>query len=412
MQKLDIYKHDALYKNWKEDALNCGIDNLTKENSDMLIKFIFDLETGVNVSGSKKGGRTPARLNNVRQRMSQMFRMMEARGVKNFAVTSKKDLMKLEKDVAEFFKEMRGGEIKTDKGNTYKSVATYVRVFKSFWHWNQKVNRKKGKVIFDITQDVDASSNEPKFVYLTKDDFLNKFLPHFDENEQTFLLFCYDSIIRFPTEVLSLTAENVYKEDGEVWVHIPKEIAKTKRERHFNLLLSGNEIMDYIQRNKIAPKDYIFNLSPPVFIDKMQKVAKQLWGDQVSHQKAGELFNKITPYDLRHSGAIYLRIMAKMNPGDISLDAIRERAGWSDFKMLDYYSKFIGIDGKIEKRGLLTKKDMTEMEEQMAKQSKEMMLLRAMMLKFSQQHPKFELSLTQEEFNNLSSTIKERQGDK
>lgn len=364
MQKLDIYKHDDLYKNWKEDALNCGIDNLTKENSDILIKFIFDLEAGVNVNGSKKGGRSTARLNNVRQRMSQMFRMMQARGIKNFSVTSRKDLLQLEIDVAEFFKEMRNGEIKTDKGNIYKSVDTYVSIFKSFWHWYQKVNRKKGKVIFDITLDLDATPNDPKFVYITHKDFKEKYLPHFDEDEQTFLLFVFDSLIRWPTEALSLTVNNTYNENGDVWVHIPKEIAKTKRDRDFNLLMCGDEILDYIKRKKLEPADYLFNLSPPGFIDKMQKVAKQIWGDSISHPKAGELYKNITPYDLRHSGAIYYRIMAKKNPGEISLDAVRERGGWSNFKMLDYYTKFIGIDGKIEKRGLLTKKEMTDMEKE------------------------------------------------
>ena len=67
-------------------------------------------------------------------------------------------------------------------------------------------------------------------------------------------------------------------------------------------------------------------------------------------------------YDFRHSGAIHLRVLAKNNPGAVSLDAIRHRAGWTSFDMLNYYTRFIGMDGRIEKRGILIPREQQELE--------------------------------------------------
>lgn len=385
MQKLDIYHHKQRYENWKEKVKEEGEEGMTKQNSDILLKFIFDMEQGVNVNGGRKGARAPARLNNLRQRLAQIFRLLEERKAGKIAVTTIKDLQVLEKKVSQLFKDMRDGTLKTQKGKVYRSTGDYVRIFKSFWHWYQKVNRKKGKIILDITTDLDNSDIERHFVYITKEDFMDKYLTHFDEDEQTFLLFAFDSLMRFPSEILSVKVSNIYQEDGEVWVHVPAEIAKTKRDRDFNLLLSGKEILDYIERKKLQQDDYLFKLSPPVLIDKMQKVAKQIWGEAVSHQKAGEKYCKITPYDLRHSGAIFLRKKAKENPAHISLDAIRERGGWTDFKMLDYYTKFIGLDGKIEKRGLLTKKEVSEMEARLEQLEKALTHIPELLVKYAQE---------------------------
>ncbi|MBS3171853.1 hypothetical protein J4449_04555, partial [Candidatus Woesearchaeota archaeon] len=53
-----------------------------------------------------------------------------------------------------FFNKMRSGEIKKSDGKEYKSVADYVKTFKTFWHWYMKVNRKEGREIIDITTDL------------------------------------------------------------------------------------------------------------------------------------------------------------------------------------------------------------------------------------------------------------------
>lgn len=353
--KRDIWGHEKRYLKWKEEYMHLGIDGLTKNNSDILVEFILDMEVGVNVSNKNvKGGRSYPRLNNLRQRLAQMIRLLQERGVKDITKIS-------EAEINKFFSEMRKGIIKTAKDNPYRSVADYTKIFKSFWRWYMKSRRKIGVVIPNITEDLDTTELGKKpFVYLKKDD-LDKMLPYFEENEQVILLFVYDSLIRSPGELLNLKTSDMFKENGEVWVNIPEEISKTFG-RSFNLLYSGEALLKYIERNKLQPNDYLFNFSSPVFTSKIQEVAGQVFGDRISDARAGEYYKNMTLYDLRHSGAIHLRVMAKENPENISIDAIRHRGGWTDFDMLNYYTQFIGLDGKIDKKGLLIKQDKTQLE--------------------------------------------------
>src|SRR5208283_4010718 len=76
----------------------------------------------------------------------------------------------------------------------------------------------------------------------------------------------------------------------------------------------------------------------------------------ISNPMAGGRYSELSLYDLRHSGAINLRILAQNNP-KISLDSIRQRAGWVDMTMLNYYTKFIGLDGAIDKNELIIEED-------------------------------------------------------
>jgi len=70
---------------------------------------------------------------------------------------------------------------------------------------------------------------------------------------------------------------------------------------------------------------------------------------------------------LRHSGAVHLRKLANQN-GNISLDAIRQRGGWTNFKMLDYYTRCIGINGNISKNDLILEEDKSRIEKDLVEQ--------------------------------------------
>jgi len=48
------------------------------------------------------------------------------------------------------------------------TVQDYVKIFKAFWHWHQKVNRKNKIEIPDITIDLDTSGTKPEWVYLNE----------------------------------------------------------------------------------------------------------------------------------------------------------------------------------------------------------------------------------------------------
>ncbi|MBD3253215.1 hypothetical protein GF386_05765, partial [Candidatus Pacearchaeota archaeon] len=129
--KLDPYKHKERYLNWKAKALGAGVEGLSTDNSKLLLDYVFDMEKGLNVSvTNKKGSRSYPRLNNLRQRLTFMMKSFQDRfGVDNVTKISEADLFS-------YFTGMRNGEIKTNKGKIYKSVADYIKVFKAFWHWH------------------------------------------------------------------------------------------------------------------------------------------------------------------------------------------------------------------------------------------------------------------------------------
>ena len=79
--KRDIFGHKERYEKWKADVVEEGIIGLTKKNSDIILQHVFDMEIGVNISNkNKKGARSYPRLNNIKQRLSQMTIMLQGRG--------------------------------------------------------------------------------------------------------------------------------------------------------------------------------------------------------------------------------------------------------------------------------------------------------------------------------------------
>jgi len=78
-------------------------------------------------------------------------------------------------------------------------------------------------------------------------------------------------------------------------------------------------------------------------------------------------------YDMRHSGAIHFRQLFQKTGQ--SLDLLRERGGWSDFKMINYYTKRLGLDGHIQKEKLLLQEDKTKLEDQVDKQDEKIKML-------------------------------------
>ena len=360
--KIDVYGHKQRYERWKEEVVKTGEEGLTKKNSDILIKYTFDMEVGANVSkSSQRGPRQPARLNNLRQRMAQIMRMLQDRGINDITKKDKDSMKKLEKVLTKMWSDMQNGNIKTKNGGAYKSVDTYQKVFKAFWNWFIKINKKEDIVLPNICEDWGVRKEEPKFVALSKSD-LDKIVPYFTLDEQTIILFLFDSIIRAPTELMSLRVENITEKKGEVWVNVPDEVSKTFG-RNFNLVFSGNAVEEYIKRNKLESQDNLFQFSPPLLNKKLQQVCKQVFGDKLS--EGGDYYKNITLYDFRHSGAIHFRPLVK------NVDKLRHRGGWTNLKMINYYTKFLNMTGQIEKEDLLVEEDKSKLEQEMNLMKKE-----------------------------------------
>ncbi len=362
--KKDINCNTNTYLNWKKDIEEYKfIEGINKKNSDLIVKYIFDMEIGANIAKrSKKGSRGYKRLNVSRRKLIQIAKEFEKRKIKDLISPTEKQLFQWADDLYK-------GKLKRQDGKAYESPKEFLSTFKAFWHWWMKVNRKEGNVLLDITEDLPMEENENKFVYLTKEQ-IEQMLPYFNKEEQILIKFLFDSIIRFPTEVASLQAKEIYEKDGEVWVNIPDEIAKTLG-RNFNLLYCGEVLLEFIKEKEFKPEDYIFNIikdnnAVGLFNAKLKKVAVQLFGDKVSHPTAQRKYSEISGYDCRHNGAIHLRQLAQKN-NSISLDAIRQRGGWTDFKMLNYYTKFLGLTGEIKKESLLIADDKTRLEKDLEK---------------------------------------------
>ncbi len=75
--RVDPYKHKERYFSWKESIKN-EIPGTSKENSDIILDYIFDMEHGLNISDKNvKGSRSYARLNSLKQRMIFMCKKFE-----------------------------------------------------------------------------------------------------------------------------------------------------------------------------------------------------------------------------------------------------------------------------------------------------------------------------------------------
>jgi hypothetical protein len=162
--KIDPYKHEERYKKWLEKVKAKGIEGISKENSEIVLQYVTDMEHGLNVSSKNfRGGRSFIRLNTIKEKMiyfSKKFK--EIYGLERVIDMSEDQLVL-------FFSKMQKGDITRQDGKRYLSTNYFVKVFKAFWHWHQTVNRKNEITLPDITIDLDTRREKPKWVYLTEE---------------------------------------------------------------------------------------------------------------------------------------------------------------------------------------------------------------------------------------------------
>ena len=207
--KLDPYHHKEQYIKWKESVKD-GIPNLSEKNSRLILDYILDMEHGLNVaSSSKKGARSYTRLNNIKQRNIFLLRLFE----KRFGAQDVTQIT--ERQLHEFFSDMKNGIIKRIDGKMYQSPVDYVKVFKAFWHWHQKINRKKGINIEDITSDLDTDKEKPRWVYLDEAQ-VKQLCDNALYDYRVLIMFLFDSGIRAPTEMMNTRVSDFYNNFKEL----------------------------------------------------------------------------------------------------------------------------------------------------------------------------------------------------
>jgi integrase len=274
--KIDPYKHKEKYLGWREKVKE-GISDTSKKNSELILQYLTDMERGINIStASVKGSRSYIRLNTIRDKLlffSKKFK--EIYGLNNIIDINEEQLVS-------FFSDMKNGNITKADGGTYKSVDTYAKVFKAFWHWYQKINKKQGVEISEITSDLDTRQEKPKWVYLTEED-VKKLCENSKPFYKLFIMFLFDSGIRSPTELINVKVADIFNNYKEL--NIRDEISKTFG-RRIKLMLCSSLLKDYIKENDLSPSDYLFKISPAGVNKYLKRLALRVLGDKESPKKS------------------------------------------------------------------------------------------------------------------------------
>lgn len=357
--KIDPYKHKEKYLKWKEVALP-GIPGISKENSDVILRYISDMENGLNVSASSiKGPRSYIRLNNLRQRLTFLARLFhEHLNVSLLDIT--------EEQLVSFFNLMRNGTIKRRDGMPYQSIVDYVNPMKAFWHWHMKVSRKSGTEIPDITEYLDTSKTKPRWVYLTEEE-IRRLCDAAQHKYKVLMMFLYDTGIRSPTELINVRVGDLYDDCKKV--HIRDDIVKKGSfGRKINLMLCSDLVRQYIKDQGLNKDDYLFTISPPVTNRYLKRLAKRVLGDGLS--LAGDKFSSLTMYDFRHCSCCYWLPRYK------SESALKYRFGWRKSDKIHYYSELLGMKDTITEEDMLVDISKTEIEKRLLNTERENQILK------------------------------------
>jgi integrase len=355
--KIDPYKHKENYLNWKENCKD-KIPNLTKENSDLLLQYLRDMEIGINVAiYNKKGSRSFIRLISIRNKMRFMMRKIEE-------LYNLEDLTKIsEEQTLSFFSDMVNGTIVKENGKKYTAVRDYIKIFKAFWHWWQKVNKKQCIEIRDITSDLDCEQSKPDWVYLTEEQV--KHLADKAKYEYKILiLFLFDTGIRAPTELMNIKVSDFINDFKEL--NIREETSKTFG-RRIKLMLSSVLIKEYVKVQNLSLGDYLFKKHPSIVNQYLKRLAKNVLGDKES--PAGQKYSELTMYDFRHCSCCYWLPRYK------SESALKYRFGWKKSDKIHYYSELLGMKDTISEEDMLIDITKTEIEKELQKTKKENELL-------------------------------------
>ena len=337
----DPYHHKETHENWKKTKT---IKGLNEKNCSLVLEFLSDMELGLNISKvSKKGARSATRLNTLRGRLNFIISKLQERGVKDIKRVTEKDLHKL-------FDDMRTGVLKTRTGTAYKSTRDYVKVFKTFWHWYEKIMRKKGKLVEDVTEDLDTRGEKPKFVYFTKEDF-DKIVGKAKYDLKIVLALAFDSGLRV-TELVNVKVSdfsNDYKE-----LTIRDEASKTFG-RKIKLMLCGDQVKEYVKKLDLKPNEFFCKIHPSMINPELNKIGKEVLNpEQVK-------FKSLSLYDFRHSSACFWLPRYK------SESALKYRFGWKKSDMIHYYTELLGMKDTIKEEDMYVDVTKTELEKEIAK---------------------------------------------
>lgn len=336
----DLYNSQQKFEEWLNNVDKVGIEGLNKFNSNIIIRFIKDMKLGINISKrSEKGGRSFIRLNHLKQKIIFIAKQLEKRNIEEITKVKAQQLHEL-------FSNMREGIIKTNQGMPYKSTGDYVKDFKVFWHWYQKINRIKGKEIIDITEELDRRGDKPEWVYFTELD-LDKMIGQATYDLKPIIALAFDSGAR-PSELLNIKISDFSNDFKEL--SIREETSKTFG-RKIKLMLCSRQLLEYSLKLNLKQDDYICRISLAIINQNLRKLGKLFLSDRIKKKN-------LSLYDFRHCSACYWLPKYK------SESALKYRFGWKRSDMIHYYTEFLGMKDTIKQEDLYTDISKTELEKQ------------------------------------------------
>lgn len=351
--KIDPYKYKQRYINWLEKAKE-GIPGLSRENSELTIQYLSDMQLGANIAPkSIKGARSFSRLDGLRDKLCFFSKQFYQRwGFASITQVNEDQLIR-------FFADLRNGVIRKQDGEQYKAVDTFVRDFKSFWHWWMKISKKRGVIVEDITADLDTRRDKPDWVYLAEEE-VRKIAENAKFKLKVLILFLYDSGIRAPTELMNVRVSDLYNDCKEL--NIRQEGAKTFG-RRIKLMHCSELLKDYIKWARLYPDEQLFQICPAVINRQLKRIARRLFNDEAS--PAGESYWRLSMYDFRHCSCCYWLPRYK------SESALKYRFGWKKSDKIHYYSELLGMKDTIAEQDMLIDTTKTEIEKSLERSEKE-----------------------------------------
>jgi len=347
IKRFDPHKNKEKWEQWKKNN-ESSISGLSVYNSRIILQYLKDMETGINVSiSNKKGSRSPTRLNTLKNRMILLSKHFDrVYGLEKITDISEDQLMK-------FFSSMREGKIRKQNNQVYRSVRDYAKIFKAFWHWYQKVSKKKGIEISDITVYLDTTGPKPEWVYLNEKQ-VRELFENAKYKYKVLIMFLFDSGIRSPTELMNIKVSDLYNDFKEL--HIRDEVSKTFG-RRIKLMLCSELLKEYVESKKLKSEEYIFKGNHTAINRYLKRLGKKVFGDKKS--LAGKKYSKITMYDFRHISCCYWLPRYK------SESALKFRFGWKKSDKIHYYSEMLGMKDTISEEDLLVDFTKTEIEKRL-----------------------------------------------
>lgn len=365
--KLDPYNNKENYFIWKEKAEKGIVDSdIGEYNRKLVLQYLQDMEIGINVGkATKKGARSFIHIHSLKTRLISIIRKLKI----EHNITKITDVS--DEQIHILFSKMSNGTITKPNGGKYLAVSDCVKVFKAFWHWYQRISKKKGIEIPDITTDLDTKEEKPDWVYLTEEQvktLADKALYKY----KVLIWFLFDTGIRAPTELMNIKVSDFYGEFKEL--QIRNEISKTFG-RRIKLMLCSDIIKEYIKSSNLSQNDYVFKINPATVNKYLGRICGRFFGDKQS--PAGQKYSDLTMYDFRHISCCYWLPRYKNE------SALKYRFGWKGSDKIHYYSELLGMKDTISEEDMLLDLTRTEIEKRMLKSEKELEITKDL-LKISQ----------------------------